>query len=733
MTETAGEAGEGIETIDPAPEQGQFYITATGPSSRPRHTLKHGDTFAVFDSHGDVGASAGGPDGVFNHDTRFLSRLELLINGMQPLLLGSTVRDDNVAMSVDLTNADVYRDGVIVLARDTIHVVRSIYLWGGVAHQRIHVENHADRPLGFTLTLVFGSDFSDLFEARGSRRKRRGTTTTRIEGDTTVRYSYRGLDDRERETTIALTPAPARLVDSAATYTIALEPGAATTLFVCIACFGLEPPRLESFFKGFMDANRNQRRLTRHVASVETSNDILNEVMCRSMADLTMLITETPQGPYPYAGTPWYSTTFGRDGILTAIQMLPWNPRVAQGVLRRLAAFQATATDPASDAEPGKIVHEMRGGEMAALREVPFGLYYGTIDATPLFVALAGLYGERTGDMATLRELWPAIEQALHWIDTFGDRDRDGFVEYARAEDTGLQNQGWKDSYDAVFHRDGTLAQGSVALCEVQGYVYLAKRLAAVTSRRLGQPDRAAVLDQQATALAERFDTAFWCEDLGTYAIALDGEKRPCRVRTSNAGQVLWTGIAKPERAARVAEGMLGTDFFSGWGIRTVASGEPRYNPMSYHDGSVWPHDNSLIAAGLARYGMTDLAERVFEGLFSAATYMDLRRLPELFCGFRRRRGAGPTLYPVACAPQAWAAGAPFMLLQACLGLEFDPFNRVIAFRNPHLPAFAQQVTLRNIGFADAKVDIALRRDGDHVALRVLRNSGAIQVTMNLS
>jgi glycogen debranching enzyme len=730
--EEAAEASN-LEKIDPAPEQGQFYITATGPSSRPRHVLKHGDTFAVFDAHGDVGASAGGPDGVFNHDTRFLSRLELLINGMQPLLLGATVRDDNVAMSVDLTNADIYRDGIIVLPRDTIHIVRTIYLWGGVAHQRIAVANHGEHKLDFTISLVFGVDFSDLFEVRGSRRKRRGTYRQRVESRERVRFTYDGLDGLKRETVICVAPQPQTLVESAASFALSLEGNQAITLFLAVECHGLTEARPETFFKGFIDANRYEKRMTRGVATVDTSNDILNEVMCRSTADLYMLVTETPQGPYPYAGTPWYSTTFGRDGILTAIQMLWSDPSVAKGVLSRLAAFQADAFDPASDAEPGKIVHEMRGGEMAVLREVPFGLYYGTNDATPLFVVLAGLYLERTGDLATLTELWPAVEKALAWMDGPGDRDGDGFIEYHRAQDTGLQNQGWKDSFDAVFHADGTLATGSVALCEVQGYAYMARRLAATTALRLGKVERAKELEQAAAELAERFDRAFWCEDIGTYAIALDGDKKPCRVRTSNAGQVLWSGIAKPERARRVADQLMSTAFFSGWGIRTVAMGEPRYNPMSYHDGSIWPHDNSLIAAGMSRYGMNDRAERVFEGLFAAASYMDLRRLPELFCGFRRRRGAGPTLYPVACSPQAWAAGAPFLLLQACLGLELNPFERSIRFRNPRLPSFADRITLRNIGFQEAKVDVTLRRAGEHVALRVLRNTGEIQVSMILS
>jgi glycogen debranching enzyme len=717
----------------PVSEQGQFYITATGPSSGPNYTLKHGDSFAVFDARGDIGTSAGGPDGLFNHDTRFLSRLELLINGVQPLLLGSTIRDDNVAMTVDLTNADIYRDGMIVLPRDTIHIVRTIYLWGGVAHQRIHVSNHGERPLNFSISLIFGADFSDLFEVRGSRRKNRGFATQGLEGANKVRYSYMGLDNLRRDTLVCLEPTPANLVAGAGTFNLSLPAHGSTTLLLSIECHGIEEPRAGTFFKGLIDANRHHKAVTRDVGTVDSSNDILNEVMRRSMADLYMLITETPQGPYPYAGTPWYSTTFGRDGIFTAIQMLWCDPGVAKGVLQRLAAFQAETFDAPSDAEPGKIVHEMRGGEMAVLREVPFGLYYGTVDATPLFVILAGLYFERTDDLATLKALWPAVERALAWMEGPGDRDGDGFIEYGRAQNTGLQNQGWKDSFDAIFHADGRLAEGPIALCEVQGYAYMARRLAASAARRLGLHERADALDCVAAKLSEQFDAAFWCEDIGTYAIALDGNKRPCRVRTSNAGQVLWSGIARADRAKRVAEDLLSASFFSGWGIRTVARGQPRYNPMSYHDGSIWPHDNSLIAAGMARYGHTDLAERVFEGLFAAASYMDLRRLPELFCGFRRRPGVGPTLYPVACSPQAWASGAPFLLLQACLGLEFDPVARAIRFHNPRLPAFADKITLRNIGFEDATVDVTLRRSGEHVAMRIRRTTGAIQVSMHLS
>ncbi|MGY3293281.1 glycogen debranching enzyme [Bradyrhizobium sp. LM3.6] len=465
-------------------------------------------------------------------------------------------------------------------------------------------------------------------------------------GPTDVLFDYRGLDDAERTTCLHFDPRPTKLSVNAATWQLELDPHESKSLFVAVSCNRPITEKPARFFRGLLAHRREMRQSTMGTASIETSNNIFNEVLCQSMADLNMLMTETPQGRYPYAGIPWYSTTFGRDGLITALQMLWVDPRIAKGVLRRLAHFQAKAVDPLNDAAPGKILHEMRGGEMAALREVPFAQYYGSVDSTALFVLLAGSYFERTGDEKTLTELWPAIEAGLAWIDGPGDPDKDGFVEYQRATEKGLANQGWKDSYDAIFHADGQLAEGNLALAEVQGYVFAAKRLAARCALRLGKPDLAKKLEAEAKALAERFEAAFWCEELGTYALALDGKKRPCKVRTSNAGQVLFSGMIREDRARLVAADLMGPHFYSGWGIRTVAVGEVRYNPMSYHDGSIWPHDNALIALGLARYGLKHSVAHVFKGLFDAATYMDLRRLPELFCGFRREKRRGPTLYP---------------------------------------------------------------------------------------
>jgi glycogen debranching enzyme len=486
------------------------------------------------------------------------------------------------------------------------------------------------------------------------------------------------------------------------------------------------------FFKALRASRRSIRTSAERCAAFSSSDAIANETFGRARADLTMLKTETETGAYPFAGVPWFSTPFGRDGLITALLTLWADPSLARGVLRYLAAHQATEDDPGTDAEPGKILHETRAGELARIGAVPFHRYYGAIDSTPLFVMLAGAYHERTGDLDTIERIGPAIDRALGWMTAQGERNGDGLLTYARRRPDGLRNQGWKDSDDSIFHADGALASGPIALVEVQGYAFAAWRAAARLSAALGRTGEVDAREAAAERVREGIEAQFWDEARGFYALALDGDKRPCAVRASNAGHLLLAGAASPERAARVADTLLSSAFFNGYGVRTVASTEARYNPMSYHNGSIWPHDTALIACGLAKYGAKQHAVRLLDGMLEAARHMELRRLPELFCGFRRPLGVAPTLYPVACAPQAWAAAAPFGLLQAALGLSLDAASRTVRLDRPRLPARLEEVRLTNLRIGDDSVDLLLHRAGGDVAVDVLDRRGTIDVAVSL-
>jgi glycogen debranching enzyme len=619
----------------------------------------------------------------------------------------------------------------LLLARDTIHALRSKFLWQSACYEAIVVRNYGSEPTNVTLSVEFDADFCDIFEVRGHVRRQRGNAEKSVINRQRVLLRYVGLDQRVRQTDLVFDPPPDVLMGDRAEWQLALQPKDSKPLFLTIICDGVAHADFR-FVPNLRKAHRARVQSSRRQANVRTSNEIFNELLCRSTADLVMLVTDTPHGPYPYAGVPWFSTAFGRDGIITAIEMLAFNPELARGVLNLLAATQARDIEPSRDAEPGKILHETRRGEMAVLGEVPFGLYYGSVDSTPLFVLLAGLFYERTGDLGTITTLWPHIRAALEWIDRYGDRDGDGFVEYLRKSANGLSNQGWKDSDDSVFHADGSLARGSIALCEVQAYVYAAKLHGSRLASLVGEPLLAERLGREAEALRETFEQRYWMEDCGYYALALDGNKQPCRVVTSNAGHALFCGIATPERAACVAQKLMTRDLFCGWGVRTVASSETRYNPVSYHNGSVWPHDNALIALGLARYGYVSEAVTILGALFDASTHMDLRRLPELFCGVRRRPERGPTFYPVACSPQAWASAAPFALLTAGLGLELNAATETLRFRNPQLPSFLDEVELTNLLVGSSIIDVMLHRRGNDVAVTVLEKSGPATVEVLL-
>jgi glycogen debranching enzyme len=732
------EEGQRARNGKPAPaarkERDPYYILAKSPPADVHNrVLKHGDTFAVFDRFGDVRPTGLEEEGIYHQGTRFLSCLLLGLQDDRPLFLSSTVKAENDLLAVDLANADLDEGGRVVVPRGTLHLARLKFILHGACYECLRIKNFGLAPVRARLTLHFEADFADIFEVRGTKRKRKGHFGDPQVTDGSVVLPYEGLDGVPRRTRLLFEPTPAELTESDAHFDLTIPPRDEVRLHLTVSCeigaATAEARPLPSFDAALAANEHAFRHAEEGEGVVRTANERFNAWLERATADLNILTTQTAYGPYPYAGVPWFSTPFGRDGLITALECLWLNPGLARGVLAFLAATQDTEVNPAQDAEPGKILHEARGGEMAALGEIPFGRYYGSIDATPLFVLLAGAYYERTGDRAFIESLWPHLEAALHWIDDYGDRDGDGFVEYQRQTSQGLEQQGWKDSQDAVFHADGALARAPIALCEVQGYVYAAKRAAAELAVLLGHLPRADALRAQADALQKHFEQAFWCEELSTYALALDDDKRPCRVRTSNAGQCLMTGIASPEHARRVARTLLDGNSFSGWGVRTVADTEARFNPMSYHNGSVWPHDNALIALGLARYGLKEEVLPILTGLFETSYFMDLHRLPELFCGFGRRAGRGPTLYPVACAPQAWASAAVFLLLQACLGLGIKGAEGRILFDNPLLPPALREVRIRNLRVGTAVVDLLLERHGKEMGVNVLRREGGVTIT----
>ncbi|HZI78236.1 MAG TPA: amylo-alpha-1,6-glucosidase [Vicinamibacterales bacterium] len=702
-----------------------YYIVAETGLDPETRALKDGETFGVFDVLGDIGNGAG--QGLYHDGTRHLSLCQLRLTGHRPFLLGSSTGAGGHVLTVHLTNPDLPGDHELLWAKAVMHVRRSSFLWNRTWFSRISIVNHGLTALSVSVDLSFDADFRDVFEVRGAHRPRRGRLVPAVETADGLLFEYHGLDGVTRHTVVQIEPAPI-VATGQCRVELTVQPGQRRDVYVAVVCSRTAHPLplAEQFDEALAQATVAMDRLRSRLAGVRTSSDLFDEWLERSRTDIAMMITQTPHGPYPYAGIPWFSAMFGRDGIITALSVLWADPSLARGVLMALAATQATRVDPASDAQPGKILHEARGGEMAALGEIPFAAYYGSVDATPLFVLLAGRYYHRTGDDTTIRRLWPHIEAALAWIDRYGDADGDCFVEYARATDRGLQNQGWKDSHDAVFHADGTLAEGPVALCEVQGYVYAAKMHAAELAAVLGNEDRGRALRAEAERLRHAFEQRFWCDDLGVYALALDGAKRPCRVVSSNAAQCLMSGIASPERARRVADSVMRDGMFSGWGVRTVREGEARYNPMAYHNGSIWPHDTALVALGLARYGLKHDVVRLAEGLFAAAQQFELRRLPELFCGFGRHAGESPTRYPTACSPQAWAAASSLLVVQALLGLDIDGLNRRVTLRQPRLPSPLEWMRFTRLSVRDAELDLLCERRGDDVGTSVMRRSGDV-------
>jgi glycogen debranching enzyme len=690
--------------------------------------LKYEHMFLVADAIGDV---LGRSDGLFKDDTRILSRFELTVGGAAPTLLSSGLSSDNVLFRANLANRPLPQLGdTQATPEGVVHIERSRFIWDDRLYERLALTNYGERDVTLPLALAFDADFVDIFEVRGLERTRRGELRTPVVVDDHAALSYEGLDGQLRQCVISFSRAPDRLQPDRAEFRVALPRRTSEDLFVEVGPGVTEQPGRDRFRACAARARLHMRRKRRRGAKVHTGNTRFDRWLQRSRADLALLETDMETGPYPFAGIPWFSTPFGRDAVITALQMLWLDPELARGVLSFLARNQACEVSPVADAEPGKILHEMRRGEMATLKEVPFEKYYGGVDTTPLFVMLAGAYAVRTADRAFIDELWPSLLAAMRWIDERAAANPFGLLDYLRTSERGLANQGWKDSIDSIFHEDGRLPSGPIALLEVQGYVYAARLAMAELANMRGNLDGSREWLDAAESGRQTVERRFWMPDRQFYGIALDGEGKLCRVCASNAGHLLFVGLPSHRRARLVTEQLLSRSFDNGWGTRTVRDQAARFNPMSYHNGTVWPHDTSLCAAGMARYGNRGAARHQLQQSFAAAMHFGMR-LPELLCGFTRRIGEPPVGYPVACLPQAWSSGAVFMLLQATLGVQLDAARREITIDRPELPQDVEHLDIKGLSINDERVDLQFRRIAGRVVVQTtLSRPGSVRVSV---
>jgi len=713
-------------------DSGYDILVPSGVADLPKLVLKHDDAFLVADSLGDVLGITDGVFGFYAEDTRFLRRLELRLDGRRPLLLNATIAGESWECAIDLTNADVVERGRVVLPSRTLRVSRRLTIFERRLYQVVAIESFARDPHEVVLSWEFAADFVDVFEVRGHRRLDRGTILAPRRKRSGVELSYRGRDGVVRTTRLDFEPAPTELENSTVRYRLRLAPHGRVEIALCVtAIVGISSP---SRPLAWDDARRRRSAvidgLRREWARVSSDHESFGRWVERSQNDLLLLLTATSEGFVPYAGIPWYVAPFGRDSLLTALQLLPFAPEIARGTLRFLAAHQARANDEFTDQEPGKILHEYRRGELAACREIPFLPYYGSVDATPLFLMLLAEYLRWTGDVDLTRELWPAAERALDWMAAHGSADEPGYLRYERRSSRGLENQGWKDSHDAVMHASGTLAPRPIAVCEAQGYQYAALLGAAAVAEAIDRGEVAPALRRRAERLRARFERDFWLDDEQFYALALDGDGQACRVISSNPGHCLWTGIVTRARAESVAHRLLMEDMFAGWGVRTLAARERLYNPMSYHNGSIWPHDTAIAALGMRRYGLVEPFLTLTTALFEAVLHFPDYRMPELFCGFERRPGHGPTRYPVACEPQAWSAGVVFQLIAGMLGLVPSAAENRLTLDRPRLPAWLGWLEVHDLRVGKSRIALRATQGREGAAVELLARDGDVEVVV---
>lgn len=696
-------------------------------------TLIDGKTFLSTTVAGDI-QPAGAPDvGFFHLDTRFLSELELRIDNHRTVVLSSSTEKTFVSQ-IELTTGNITLRDSFDLPENTVHIRREQLLANDIFFDHFTFENFNLKSVDFTVDLIFDSDFVDVFQVRGIARRVHGQYYRPIALDNKLVFSYRGLDDTFRQTVVELSPAPVSIEDRKARWELHLEPLKKLHVEVHVTPFQEghdHPPRDFNFTNNLRYRRETFREWESHSTHFNSSNEVFDESIRTATGDFNALLISEEKEHIIAAGIPWFATMFGRDSIIAAYQTLSLNPQLAVDTLRVLARRQGTEYNDWQDEEPGKILHEYREGEMTRCGEMPFGPYYGSIDSTPLWLILLSETYNWTADEKLMHELLPAAYKALDWIDKYGDLDGDGFIEYQRRSPKGLVNEGWKDSWDANMHKDGRVAEPPIALAEVQGYVYDAKYRMSSLLKVMGDGRRAEHLRREAHDLARRFERTFWMPEQGYYAMGLDGQKKQIQVVSSNPGQLLFARIIARDRARMVTQRMMRQDMFSGWGWRTLSADEKVFNPLSYHRGSVWPHDNSLIAHGMALNELRQPAIHVLTTLFQAALNFRDYRLPELFCGVQRREQDEPVHYPVSCSPQAWASGAVFLILVSLLGIRPSAQRRELNIINPQLPDWLDWLHIRNLRVGNARVGLDFTRrdhrtfcnvvdvDGDRLAVNV--------------
>jgi glycogen debranching enzyme len=722
---------ESHPTLD-RPVEGTAPVLVTDLASKTL-AVKEGDTFLYTDLEGNLDHGGSYGLGLYARDTRFLSHFRMTVSGRDPVLLTSS--SERAYMShVDLTNPDLYEGDVLAVPQQTLNI-RRIRAIKGRLFERVRVKNYNAFAVSLDVEFVLGADFADIFEVRGMLPPQRLAPEPPLLEEQAIEFAVGGRDGVRRRTRVEFSTRPDRLETDGSLVHLAfrLTLGPYQTRLVGLTVepiVGEERPPAMEFDVAVHQLRRSYEEWERECTEIVTDNELFNQLLDRSLRDLRALYTETDGGGILAAGIPWYVTVFGRDALIASHQLLSVNTRPARETLEFLARHQGTEVDDWRDEQPGKILHEIRRGELAGAGIVPHTRYFGSVDSTPLFLILYAQYLRWTGDVAFAERLLPAAEAALRWIDEYGDLDGDGFVEYLCRSSGGMRNQGWKDSRDSMVHADGRLAEPPIALSEVQGYVHLAKQRMADVYDALGRPGDAVRLLAEAAQLRVDYNEEFWMEDEGYFAAALDAEKRQVRTVTSNPGHGLYCHIVDDDKARAMAKRLLAPDMFSGWGIRTMSKAAAAYNPMSYHNGSVWPHDNALIAAGFKRYGFVRSTNRLATALFDAAIQADYLRLPELFCGFTRRTPNRPVSYPVACSPQAWAAGSPFLMLQAMLGLSARAHLNLLTVNKPHLPTWLNTVELKNLAVGASRISLLFRREGEITSFSVLAREGDVRVVM---